>query len=65
MYRLKDEAISRPKLCYYARSGNQLDKCKMAKYRAEGITLTDLVDREHEHTVSTHYALHYTQFQFH
>ncbi|KAH9403035.1 hypothetical protein TYRP_015801 [Tyrophagus putrescentiae] len=50
VFRLKDEVISRPKLCYYARSGNQLDKCKMAKYRAEGITLTDLVDREQEHT---------------
>lgn len=48
--RLKEEQLNRPKLCYYARSGAQLDRCKMAKYRSEGITLTELVDREQEHT---------------
>lgn len=33
------------------RMGNQLDRCKMARYQSERITLTELIDREQDHTV--------------
>lgn len=29
----------------------QLDRCKMARYQTEGISLSELVDKEQDHTV--------------
>ncbi|KAF7487598.1 hypothetical protein SSS_09193 [Sarcoptes scabiei] len=53
VYRLKRNKIEqRPKLCYYMRMGNQLDRCKMARYQSERITLTELIDREQDHTIT-------------
>lgn len=46
-----DQKLDKPKLCYYSRQGMQLDRCKMMRYRAEGITLLQLVEREQDHTV--------------
>ncbi len=56
VFRLKEEnlKVGKPRLCYYMRSGMQLDRCKMMRHRKEGIGLNELVDREQEHTVGVY-----------
>src|SRR6218665_146839 len=55
--------LDKPKLCYYSENGSLLDRCKMTQYKARGVTMSELIDKQQEHTVSClfHYMIIFLQ----